>query len=263
MMRNVFSKTLYDLRWTVLAFSVGLALLAFFVLYIYPSVSNAQGGLLSGLNPETAKALLGNMALAGTPEGYLNIQLIAFQPLFIAVFLILVTSAAIAGEDDAKTLGMLLARPVPRWRILTEKALAIGLGMVVIIAALAAGALIGAWWAGVNVSYWELAGAVLLTIPFGLWLLGFGLFCSALFRSRMVAGLIVTGVVVFGYMLNSSTEFAASLVKYNRFWPFYYYSWGQPMLDPIKWVNAGILVAAGIVFFALALLAFNRREVMA
>jgi ABC-2 type transport system permease protein len=263
MMRSVFTKTLYDLRWTVLAFAIGLALLAFFVVYIYPSVATAQGGLFSGLTQETAKALLGNMALAGTPEGYLNVQLIAFQPLYLAVFLILVTSAAIAGEDDAKTLGMLLARPVPRWRILTEKALAIGVGMVVIIGALTGGAVLGAWWAGVNVSYWELAAAVLMTIPFGIWLLGFGLFCSALFRSRMVAGLIVTGVVVFGYMLNSSTEFAASLVKYNRFWPFYYYAWGQPMLASINWMNVGILVGAGVIFFALALLAFNRREVMA
>jgi len=261
MMQNVFTKTLYDLRWTVLAFVVGLLGLAFFIVYIYPSVANAQGNMLGGLDPEAAKALVGNVALAGTPEGYINIQLISFAPLFLAVFLIIVTSAAIAGEDDAKTLGTLLARPVPRWRILSEKALAICLGMLVIVAALTAGAVLGAWIAGVDISLPKLAVAVALTVPFGIWLLGFGLFCSALFGSRMVAALIATGVVVFSYMLNSSTEFVHSLEQYNRFWPFYYYAWGQPMTDPIKWVNVGVLCLAGLIFFALALVAFHRREV--
>lgn len=261
MMQNVFTKTLYDLRWTVLAFVAGLLGLAFFVVYIYPSVANAQGGMLGGLDPEAAKALLGNVALAGTPEGYINIQLISFAPLFLAVFLIIVTSAAIAGEDDAKTLGTLLARPVPRWRILSDKALAIGLGMLAIVAALTAGAVLGAWVAGVDISLANLALAVALTIPFGIWLLGFGLFCSALFGSRMVAALIATGVVVFSYMLNSSTEFVHSLEQYNRFWPFFYYAWGQPMTDPVKWINAGVLCLAGLIFFVLALVAFQRREV--
>lgn len=263
MMRNVFTKTLYDLRWTVLAFVLGLLGLAFFIVYIYPSVASAQGDMLGGLDPEAAKALLGNIALAGTPEGYINIQLISFAPLFVAVFLIIVTSAAIAGEDDARTLGTLLARPVPRWRILSDKALAIGLGMLAIAGALTGGAILGAWVAGVNISLADLALAVLLTIPFGIWLLGFGLFCSALFSSRIVAALIATGVVVFSYMLNSSTEFVHSLETYNRFWPFYYYAWGQPMTDPVNWVNAGILCLAGLVFFALGLVVFQRREVTA
>lgn len=263
MMRNVFTKTLYDLRWTVLAFVVGLLGLAFFLVYIYPSVATAQKDVFGGLDPEAAKALLGNVALAGTPEGYINIQLISFAPLFVAVFLIIVTSAAIAGEDDDRTLGTLLARPVPRWRILSDKALAIGLGMLAIVGALIGGAVLGAWVAGVDISLGQLALAVALTIPFGIWLLGFGLFCSALFGSRLVAALIATAVVAFSYMLNSSTEFVHSLEKYNRFWPFYYYGWGQPMTDPVKWVNAGILCLAGLIFFVLALAAFQRREVAA
>lgn len=263
MMQNVFTKTLYDLRWTLLAFVVGLLGLAFFLVYIYPSVADAQGGMMAGLDPEAAQAILGDVALAGTPEGYINIQLISFAPLFLAVFLIIVTSAAIAGEDDSKTLGILLARPVPRWRILVDKAMAIGLGMLAIVGAMTAGAVLGAWIAGVDISLGDLALAVLLVIPFGIWLLGFGLFSSALFGSRLVAALIATGVVVFSYMLNSSTEFDKSLETYNQFWPFYYFAWGQPMVGPVDWLNAGILVAAGVVFFALALLAFQRREVEA
>lgn len=263
MMRSVFTKTLYDLRWTMLAFCIGLALLAFFVVFIYPSVSDASGGLFSGLDDQMADALLGNLALANSPAGYLNVQLIPFQPLFIAVFIIIVTSAAVAGEDDGKTLGVLLTRPVPRWRILVEKAAAVTLATLVIIGALAAGAVIGAIIADVDISYVDLALAILMTVPFAVFLLGFGLFCSAVFSGRLVASLIATGLVVFSYMFNSSTEFVTNLETYNRFLPFYYYSWGQPLIGSIRWDNAAVLVGAGLLFFALSLFAFNRREVMA
>lgn len=263
MMRSVFTKTLYDLRWTMLAFCIGLALLAFFVVFIYPSVSDASGGLFSGLDDQMAQALLGNLSLAGSAAGYLNVQLIPFQPLFIAVFVIIVTSAAIAGEDDGKTLGVLLARPVPRWRILVEKAGAITLGTLIIIGALAGGAVIGAVIAGVDISLVDLALAVLMTTPFALFLIGFGLFCSAIFSGRLVAALVATGLVVFSYMFNSSTEFVTSLETYNRALPFYYYAWGQPLIGSIRWDNAAILVGVGLLFFALSLVAFNRREVMA
>lgn len=262
MMRSVYLKTLYDLRWSILAFAVGLGVLAFFILYIYPSFADAQGGLFSGLEDETANALLGSMNLAGTPEGYLNVQLFSFQPLYIAIFLIIVTSAAVAGEEGNKTLGTLLAHPISRWRVLVEKALAIFTGMILIELGVAAGGVLGAWVAGVEISLPKLAAALLAVIPYGIWLLGFGLFCSAFFRSRMVAALVATAVVVSTYMLNSLTEFVPNLEKYNQFAPMYYYAWGEPLIAAIDWENVGILVGAGALFFLLAMAAFQRREVL-
>jgi ABC-2 type transport system permease protein len=262
MMRNVFTKTLYDMRWTIVAFCAGLAVLAFVILVLYPSVAEAQREMFEGLTGDTATALLGSMNLAGTPEGYLNVQMFSFQPLYLAIFLIIVTSAAVAGEEGDKTLGVLLARPVARWKVLSEKALAIVVGLVVISIATAVGAVAGAAVAGVDISLGELALALLAAIPFGLWVLGFGLLCSALFRSRLVAALVATGVVVAGYMLNSLTEFVASLKTYAQFSPVYYYSWGQPLVGPVQWDDIAILLAGGLLFYLLALLAFQRREVL-
>lgn len=55
-----------------------------------------------------------------------------------------------AGEERAKTFDILLTRPIERWRILLEKALAIFLGVVIITAATTIGAVAGAkqppWW---------------------------------------------------------------------------------------------------------------------
>lgn len=261
MMQSVFSKTFYDLRWNILAFSLGLGTLAFFVLFIYPSVANAQEGMFEGLAGEAAQAILGS-ANPGTPEGFLNVQLFSFLPLFLAIFLIIAASAAIAGEEGDKTLGVLMARPVSRWRVLTEKALAIGLGLVLITLAMAAGAVTGALVAGVDIDLLKMALAIVAAIPWGLFVLGFGLFCSAIFKNRMWAALLATGVVVAAYMFNSLTEFVTSLVTYNRFLPMYYYSWGDPLIDSINWIHVAVLTGSGLVFYLLALLAFERREIV-
>lgn len=261
MMQSVFTKTLYDLRLNILAFCVGLATLAFFVLYIYPSFSSANEGLFEGLTGPAAKAILGSEN-PGTPEGFLNVQLFSFLPLFLAIFLIIAASAAIAGEEGDKTLGVLMARPISRWRVLTEKALAIGVGLVLITLAMAAGSVAGALVAGVDIDLLEMALAIIAAIPWGLFVLGFGLFCSAIVKSRMWAALLATGVVVAAYMFNSLTEFVTSLVTYNRFLPMYYYNWGDPLIAPLNWIHIAVLTGSGIVFYLLAMLAFERREIM-
>jgi ABC-2 type transport system permease protein len=261
MMRSVFTKTLYDLRWTILAFCVGLGALAYVILFLYPMFARAQQDMVSGLSAELARAMLGGMHLVGTPEGYLNIQMFSFHPLYISVFLIIVTSAAIAGEEGNKTLGVLMARPISRWRVLLEKALAIVLGLILITGAIIAGSLLGGWTAGVDISYEDLVLSLVYTIPYGLWLIGFGLFCSALFKSRMVAALVATFVVVFGYMLNSLTEFIDSLRAYALASPIYYYAWAEPLVRSPKYDNMAILMGTGLLFFIGALIAFERREV--
>lgn len=261
MMQSVFGKTLYDLRWNILAFCVGLGMLAFFVLFIYPSVADAQQGMFEGLAGDAAQAILGS-ANPGTPEGFLNVQLFSFLPLFLAIFLIIASSAAVAGEEGDKTLGVLMARPVARWRVLTEKALAIGVGLVLITLAMAAGAVAGALIAGVDIDLAKMAAAIIAALPWGLFVLGFGLFCSAVFKSRMWAALLATGVVVAAYMFNSLTEFVTSLKIYNQFLPMYYYNWGDPLIGRLNWFDVGVLTGSGIIFYLLAMLIFERREIM-
>jgi ABC-2 type transport system permease protein len=261
MMRSIFTKTLYDMRWTLGAFAVLLFGLSFLVLFIYPSVQSAQQEMLDGISDETAKALVGSVALANTIEGFLSVQLFSFQPLYLSIYAIIVASAAVAGEEGDNTLSFLLARPVSRVRVLTEKALAYVAGLVLITLATAGGAIAGALAAGVDVSYTELAWSIANTAPFGLWVVAFGLFCSAVFRKRLTAALVTTFVVVGSYLLNSLTEFDSSLKVYNQFTPMYHYAWGQPIIDRVQWDSMAILLVSALAFYILAQLAFQRREV--
>ncbi len=262
MMSSVFGKTLYDQRWSMGGFAIGLGLLTFFILYLYPSVADTQREMMEGMGESVAESLIGSMAMVGSPEAYLSFQLFSFQPLYLAIFLIVETSATIAGEERARTLDILLTRPIERWRILLEKALAIFLGVVVITLATTVGAVAGAVSAGVDIDLAELALSLLNTLPFAFWVLCFGLFCSAVFRSRKTAALVATAVVVAGYMLNSLSEFVQSLVTWSQFSPMYYYGWGAPLLFGMRWSHSGILLGTGLVFLLLAIVAFHHREIV-
>lgn len=261
MMRSVFGKTFYDQRWSVAGFAVGVGLLTFFILWVYPTVADAQQQMMEGLGASLAESLVGSLQLVGTPEAYLSLQVFSFQPLYLAVFLIIETSGAIAGEQSAKTFDILLSRPVRRWRVLSEKALAIFLGVVIITLATIVGAVLGAVVASVDIDLVKLSLALVNTLPFAIWLLGFGMFCSAIFSSRKTAALAATAVTVVSYMLNSLTEFVEDLVEWSVISPMYYYGWGAPLLFRMKWDHAAILIGAGLIFFALAILAFQRRQI--
>jgi ABC-2 type transport system permease protein len=261
MMRSVFSKTFYDQRWSMGGFAIGLGILNFLILYMYPSVADAASEMMSGLGESVAESLVGSMALIGSPEAYLSFQLFSFQPLYLAVFVIVETSGAIAGEERSKTFDLLLTRPVQRWRILCEKAAAILLGTIIITLATLVGAVAGAAVAGVDIDLVDLSLSILNTLPFAIWLLGFGLFCSAIFRSRKTAALVATAVVVAGYMLNSLAEFVQDLEAWSVISPMNYYGWGAPLLFRTKWDHIGILLAAGMIFFVLSIIAFQRRQI--
>lgn len=262
MMSNVFSKTFYDQRWSMGGFALGLGILTFFILYLYPSVAEAQAEILEGMGESMAESLVGSMVMVGSAEAYLSFQLFSFQPLYLAIFLIIETSATVAGEERSKTFDILLTRPIERWRILIEKALAIFLGVVIITAATTAGAVAGAYASNVDLNVYDLILSLINTLPFAFWVLCFGIFCSAIFRSRKTAALVATAVVVAGYMLNSLSEFVTSLATWSEFSPMYYYGWGAPLLFGTRWSHIGILLGTGLVFFLLAIVAFQRREIV-
>lgn len=261
MMHSVFGKTFYDQRWSMGGFAVGLALLTFFILYLYPRVADAAEEMMTSMGDSIAESLVGNLQILGTPEAYLSFQLFSFYPLYLAVFLIVETSGAVAGEDDSGTFDLLLTRPIQRWRILCEKALAILIGMIIIVAATAVGAVTGATLADVEINRTDLVLSIFNTLPFGICLLGFGLLSTAIFGTRKSAALVATAVVAAGYMLNSLAEFVEDLEGWAIVSPMHYYGWGAPLLSGMKWDHAGLLIGAGVVFFLLSIIVFQRRQI--
>src|SRR3989304_5752380 len=129
MLRFITTKTLRDGRRGLLWWSLGLAGLAGITVLTYPAIRDMPGldELMEGL-PEALLALIGENDLL-SPAGYLNSQLFgAIVPLLFIFYGVGAGAGAIAGEEENRTLDLLLANPVGRTRVVVEKALAMVIG---------------------------------------------------------------------------------------------------------------------------------------
>ena len=64
-----------------------------------------------------------------TPVGYIRVELLSFMgPVLVLLYAVGAGSSSVAGEEDQRTLEMLLSTPVPRARLVLDKALAMVVG---------------------------------------------------------------------------------------------------------------------------------------
>jgi ABC-2 type transport system permease protein len=119
------------LRRTALVIWVGaIGLLVLMIAAVYPSVRDSPSldAIYGDLSP-AAQQLLGGSDLT-SPAGYLSTQVFAFfLPAVILVYGLSRASATVAGEEEERTLDLLLAQPVARWDAYVQKALAVVVGL--------------------------------------------------------------------------------------------------------------------------------------
>ena len=88
-----------------------------------------------------------------SPAGYLNTEFFAFMgPLLVLVYAIGGGAAALAGEEDRRTLDLLLANPVSRARVVVEKFAAQAAGVTFLMTVLWVALLVGGGAAGMDLS---------------------------------------------------------------------------------------------------------------
>lgn len=149
MLRSVAAKTLFDQRRALLGWILSLALLIAMYVAIWPSM-RGQPSMSEFLDqmPEAMRSLFATTgADMSTPVGYLQVELLSFMgPLVLLLYTVTAGAGAVAGEEDRRTLDLLLATPVSRTRLVLHKLLAmivgaVALGAVGVLALMGEGAL--------------------------------------------------------------------------------------------------------------------------
>jgi ABC-2 type transport system permease protein len=181
MLHSVFQKTLRDGLRALLWWGVSLAGLALMVAFFYPSVRDtpALNAFVKQAPEALIRAFAGEMADLTSPAGYLNSQLFYMvAPLLLLIYAIGSGSAAIAGEEERGTLEMLLSNPVPRWRVVAEKAAATVISTVALGLTIWLGLALGMVYVDMGISLLRMAEAtlsgVLLAVAFGMLALAVG-----------------------------------------------------------------------------------------
>lgn len=249
-------KSLRD-RW--LACALGAGALAIFLVLAMAAYREIDLSLYTGL-PEAMRDLLGIPADADVASLTYNVVLGTLASLTVAGLAVALGAGAIAGEERAGTLGLLLANPRSRRQVLLAKAGA----MVMLVGAMGL-----ALWAagrvapavlGVGIGETEVGATVLhlganalvwgfLALAAGAWTGNSGT------ASGTAAGAMVLSFVAVGLLpLVDAVDWAVKFV------PWYYFDGSQPLVNGVSWGHLAVQLAATALLAAVALAGFERRD---
>lgn len=258
---SVLARTLADGRRALIGWSIGLAVMVLFNMAFYPSIKgNSQFDDLMDQMPEALRSFVGTESLT-SPAGYLDAQFFIFVvPLLFLIFTISRGSDAIAGEEQRKTIDVLLSNPVTRRRVLIEKFESMLLSTTLVGAAF----VISLWLSTVvfkmDIGVWPIvratAGAILLAVFFG----AVALLVGAATGKKGLAIAVAAATATLFYFLNSLALSVESLSSLQKLSPFYYGVGSSPTAQPLQIGDAAVLLVGTAVLLAGAILTFERRD---
>ncbi len=265
MLRNVFLKTLRDQRRALLWWAVGIVGLAFYLALLYPSIRDnaaTYDRILKAMPETLAKTMIGDFGSYGSPEGYLNSSLFFMAaPLLFLIYAISVGSGAIAGEEEQGTLDLLLSNPLPRWRVVVEKFVALVIGTLFLALVQWLGLIVGAVAVNMQISSGRLAEINLSCALLGLAIGTLALAVGCLRGDRSLSVGVASTVGVAAYFLNSLAASVKSLEPYRKLSFFYYFIGADPLKNGLDAGHVAVLVGVTLVLLAVALVVFERRDV--
>ena len=197
----------------------------------------------------------------GTPAGWFQIETFGMMaPIMIMIVTISIGSNAVAGEEAKRTMGLLLANPITRSRVIVEKTITMALyaSIVGVVAFLGT-------WGGALVGGMDLPVENIAAICVLLTLLGIagGALALAIGAGTGRKGTAIWGAVGAGvglHLLNSLGEIADN-PAWQKLSPFYYYLGSDPLNNGLDWSHVAVLVAISVVLIALAFPLFQRRDI--
>lgn len=263
---NVFRKTLRDLRGDILAWGMGLLALAAVVVYFFSSIRDnaslkAFDALLQGMSP-FIRAFIGgdDIPSVTTFEGFMRMELLNYVPLLLAIFAIIEGSAAIVLEEERRTIDLLMAQPVRRWRVVLEKFAALTVAVYAIAAMTGLGLVVGTRFVPVEPPWYRLMLATANAVPPALVVGAVSLLASCALRRRLHAAVVGAAFLVASFFLNVLGLIVDPIKPWRTLSVFYAYSESHPLTGDVITDHTGWLLAATALLVAAAVFAFGRKD---
>jgi len=256
----LLTQMLYRLRIQVIAYGLGLAVWAAAIAFIFPSVQSSIGEL------EYPQAILDAFGVAGVsladPRGFFGAEFFSLGPLVLGAFVVFASTAALAGEESGGTMEMLAALPVGRRSMFIQKAIAVLIAAIMIIALTTLG-----WAASVpfvdlgrELTIAKLVGGTFAQVPFAAFMIAAGLLFGAVAPSRSTAAACTGGLLIIAYLIVAIGSAVESIEDVRYASPYYYADLQGVLIDGVKVEHQLVLWATTLVVFVLALVAFEGRE---
>lgn len=255
-------KTLRDQRRALIGWSIGVAAIVLLYTSFYPSIKASAADLDKYLDslPGALRNAIGTGSVS-SPVGYLRSEIFSTMgPLLLLILAIGAGARATAGEEEGRTLDLLLANPVTRRTVVLQKFWAMagstaGVGLVLTVAILVFGPAFGLRVASIGVIAASVS-AIALAVSFGSIALAIGCWRGR----RAVAIATATSLAVAAYLLNILAPSIQGLSRFQVLSPFYHYIDHDPLRNGFSVPHLLVLIAIAAVALTLAVVAFDRRD---
>jgi ABC-2 type transport system permease protein len=187
------------------------------------------------------------------------------MPLIAGIYGIINGTGTLAGEEEDGRLEMVVTLPLPRWQIVTAKAIALVISSLIMFLVVSVVSLLVFQSIESQIET-ELVGRDWFTAVLSAWPLVFAvgmmsLFLAAFCANRRIAAMIAAAYLVISYFGNN---LAASTAALEPFEPLFLFSYldasGTAVMEGQQAGDVGVLLGIGLVGFALAVFFFQRRN---
>ena len=259
-MYNLLKHELFSRRYAILGWGVGMALFEAMYLAIIPEMGEQMAALAD-------LSLYQKMGVdMGSFEGFIASSVIGTLAVMLGIYAIMTSTETLAGEEDGGTLELIVATSLPRWRIVTAKAVAVSVTALLILAIAGAPSALVLHAikksVEIDVTGVQLFLATLSVWPLTLAFLMLGLFLGAYLPSRRTAALVTTVVFIASYLGEMLTGFVQSLTFAKPLSLFYYFDSSTELFTKgVQARDLAVLFGLAALFFVLALWSFQRRDI--
>lgn len=254
--------SLYQRRWSLLAWTLGALFMVWLTLIFYPSFTkdDSLSQLMQSL-PQQLRGLVGTDNFK-TVGGYLDTVVFNLRvPMVVVTMAIIFGINLTSGSEDRGTLSTLLAQSVSRSRVFAEKFIA----LVISISVVHVGVFVGIWAALATIHYsYSLSSSIAITFTSFMLAVACGGLAFALGALSGKKGLSsgLATIIVFGsYLINSLAPSVASLNGAQKFTLFYYYTQPAAASNGVDWSYAAILALVTVAVLAVGWAMFRHRDI--
>ena len=258
---SIWLKTASEYQTMLLVAAAYVFLIQGFVLGPFYSLMPEETLAMGDQLPEEMLALFGGGDLS-TAEGYYQIETFGMMaPIVVMVVTIAIGAGAVAGEESRRTMGLLLANPVSRSRVLAEKTITMVLFGALVGLATFGGVALGSVAGGLGMDIADIAATCALLILVGLLFGALALAIGAGTGRTRVAMWVAIGAAVFMHVLNALGEVNENLAGFQQLSPFHYYLGNDPLNNGMDWSSAALLAAVTAILIGVSFPLFRRRDI--
>jgi ABC-2 type transport system permease protein len=255
---NVSMKSLLDQRWQIIGFGLALLSMAALVVLVWPAYRSTVANIQL---PEAVQALLGSDLSYATAAGFVSAEFFSWIPILLIVYAVIQGTGAIAGEESAGTIDLLMAQPLTRPAMVLQKCAAVVAGSALTVAIGYLGFGLTIPFVTIEISLGDAALASANMLPITLMFFSLSLWLGAVAPNRAYAAGGAIGVATAAYFANTIAAGVHQLSGLRFASPFYYYGAGLPLVKGIDWAHVSVLLGVAALFAALTLRSFQRRDI--